>query len=124
MIQLRSMLSVADNSGALKLMVIHVYGGSKRRFGRIGDVLTTVVKEADPNGQVKKGEIVLAVLVRSRKELGRKDGSYIRFSENAAALIDNTRDKNPRGTRILGPVAREVKEKGFTKIASMAKEVL
>lgn len=124
MIQTRSILNVADNSGATKLRVIHVFGGSKRRFGRIGDILNCVVLEAQPNSQVKDSEIVKAVLVRSRKELGRKDGSYIRFSDNAAVLIDNAKDKNPRATRILGPVAREIKEKGFAKIASMAKEVI
>lgn len=124
MIQTRSILNAADNSGALKLRVIHIFGGSKHRFGKIGDILNCVVLEAQPNGQVKDGEIVKVVLVRTKKELGRKDGSYIRFSDNAGVLIDNPKDKNPRGTRILGPVAREVKEKGFTKIASMAKEVL
>lgn len=124
MIQTRSILNVADNSGATKLRVIHIFGGSKHKFGRIGDLLNCVVVEAQPNGQVKDGDIVKTVLVRSRKELGRIDGSYIRFSENAGVLIDNPKDKNPRGTRILGPVAREIKERGFTKIASMAKEVL
>lgn len=124
MIQGRTILNVADNSGALKIRVIHVFGGSKRRFGRIGDILNCVVLEAQPKSQVKKGEIVKAVLVRSRKELKRQDGSYIRFSDNAGVLIDNPEDKNPRGTRILGPVAREIKEGGFTKIASMAKEVI
>lgn len=124
MIQTHSILNAADNSGALKIRVIHVFGGSKHRFGRIGDILNCVVLEAQPNGQVKDGEIVKAVLVRSRKELRRTDGSYIRFSDNAAVLIDNPKDKNPKGTRILGPIAREIKEKGFAKIASMAKEVL
>lgn len=124
MIQTRSILNVADNSGALKIRVIHVFGGSKRRFGKIGDILNCVVLEAQPNSQVKDGEITKAILVRSRKELRRRDGSYIRFSDNAAVLIDNAKDKNPKGTRILGPVAREIKEKGFAKIASMAKEVL
>ncbi len=124
MIQTHSVLNAADNSGAIKMKVIHVFGGSKRRFGRIGDILNCVVMEVQPNGQIKDGEIVKAVLVRSRKELKRTDGSYIRFSDNAAVLIDNPKDKNPRGTRILGPIAREIKEKGFAKIASMAKEVL
>lgn len=124
MIQHRSILRVADNSGARSLMVIHVFGGSRRKFGRIGDVLNCVVQEANPNGQVKDSEMVKAVLVRSRKEFGRTDGSYIRFSDNAAVLIDNAKDKNPRGTRIFGPIAREVKERGFMKIASMATEVL
>lgn len=124
MIQNRSILHVADNSGAIKLRVIHVFGGSKHRFGRIGDIVNCVVFEAQPNSQLKDGQIVKAVLVRARKELGRKDGSYIRFSDNAAVVIDNPKDKNAIGTRILGPVAREIKEKGFTKIASMAKEVI
>lgn len=124
MIQDRSILNVADNSGALKMRVIHVFGGSKHRFGRIGDILNCVVTQAQPNSQAKDGEIVKVVLVRTRKELRRKDGSYIRFSDNAGVLIDNPKDRNPRGTRILGPIAREIKEKGFAKIASMAKEVL
>lgn len=121
---MRSILNVADNSGALKLRVIHIFGGSKHKFGKIGDILNCVVFGAQPDSGVKKGEMVKAILVRSRKELGRRDGSYIRFSDNAAVLIDNPKDKNPRGTRVLGPVAREVKEKGFTKIASMAREVI
>lgn len=124
MIQHRSMLKVADNSGARILQVIHIFGGSKRKFGYIGDVLNCVVKEAIPTGQVKEGEIVKVVLVRSRKEFKRKDGSYIRFSDNAGVLIDNPKDKNPRGTRIFGPVAREIRDKGFMKISSMAVEVL
>lgn len=124
MIQHRSMLKVADNSGARKLMVVHIFGGSKRRFGYLGDVLNCVVKEAIPTGQVKDGELVKAVLVRSRKEFKRADGSYIRFSDNAAVVIDNPKDKNPRATRIFGPIAREVRNKGFMKIASMAIEVV
>lgn len=124
MIQHRSILRACDNSGAKSLMVIHIFGGSKRKFGYIGDILNCVVKEATPEGGVKDGEIVKAVLVRARKEKQRKDGSYIRFSDNAAVLIDNAKDKNPRGTRIFGPIAREVKDRGFAKIASMAIEVL
>jgi len=124
MIQHRSILRVADNSGAKRLLVIHVLGGSKRKFGFIGDILNCVVKEASPNGQVKDSEIVKVVLVRSRKEYKRTDGSYIRFSDNAGVLIDNIKDKNPRGTRIFGPIAKEVKDKGFAKIASMAPEVI
>jgi large subunit ribosomal protein L14 len=124
MIQHRSILKACDNSGAKSLMVIHVFGGSKRKFGYVGDVLNCVVKEATPEGGVKDGEIVKAVLARARKEKQRKDGSYIRFSDNAAVLIDNAKDKNPRGTRIFGPIAREVKDNGFAKIASMAIEVL
>lgn len=124
MIQHRSILKVADNTGARRLMVIHIFGGSKRRFGYIGDVLNCVVKEATATGSVKTGEIVKTVLVRSRKEYRRKDGSFIRFSDNAGVLIDNPKDKNPRGTRIFGPIAREIKDKGFVKVASMAVEVL
>lgn len=124
MIQHRSMLTVADNSGARLLQVIHIFGGSKRKFGYIGDVLNCVVKQANPNGQVKDSEIVKAVLVRSRKEYRRPDGSYVRFSDNAAVLIDNQKDKNPRSTRIFGPIAREIRDKGFAKIASMAVEVV
>ena len=124
MVQHRSMLKVADNSGAKVLQVIHIFGGSKHKFGHIGDILNCVVKSANPNGQVKDGEIVKAVLVRSRKELKRKDGSLVRFSDNAAVVIDNMKDKNPKGTRIFGPIAREVRDAGFMKIASMAVEVV
>lgn len=124
MIQHRSILSVADNSGAKSLMTIHIYGGSKRKFGYLGDVLNCVVREASSTGAVKDGQMVKVVLVRSKKEHHRKDGSYVRFSDNAGVLIDNAKDKNPIGTRIFGPIAREVKEKGFAKIASMAIEVV
>ena len=124
MIQHRSVLRVADNSGAKSLMVIQVLGGSRRRFGYLGDVLNCVVREASSTGQVKDSEIVKAILVRARKEHKREDGSYIRFSDNAAVLIDNIKDKNPRGTRIFGPIAREIRDKGFMKIVSMAPEVL
>lgn len=124
MIQPRSILKVADNSGARALMVIHIYGGSKRKFGFVGDIINCVVKEAIPDGGVKDGEMVKAVLVRSRKEVRRKDGSFIRFSDNAAVVIDNQKDKNPKGTRIFGPIPREIKDRGFAKIASMAVEVL
>jgi large subunit ribosomal protein L14 len=124
MIQLRTVLASADNSGARELNVIHVFGGSKHRFGRIGDVINCVVKTAAPHGMVKDGEIVKCVVVRTRKEFRRADGSYVRFSNNAAVIIDNPKDKNPRGTRIFGPIAREVKDAGFTKIASMAPEVV
>lgn len=124
MIQTRSVLRVADNSGAKALIVIHVFGGSRRKFGRIGDVVNAVVMSAMPNGQVKDSEMVKAVIVRTRKEKRRKDGSYIRFSDNAAVIIDNAKDKNPRGTRIFGPIAREVRDNGFTRIASMAPEVV
>lgn len=124
MIQHRSMVKVADNSGAKVLQVIQIFGGSKHKFGTIGDVLNCVVKNADPNGQVKDGEIVKAVLIRSRKEIKRTDGSLVRFSDNAAVVIDTIKDKNPRGTRIFGPIAREVRDAGFSKIASMAIEVV
>ena len=124
MLQLRSIVNVADNSGAKTASIIRVYGGSKRKFGHIGDVIKCVVKEASPVGQVKESDMVEAVLVRSRKEYRRPDGSYIRFSDNAAVLIDNRKDKNPLGTRIFGPVAREIRDRGFTKISSMAIEVL
>ncbi len=124
MIQHRTMLKVADNSGAKVLQVIHIFGGSKRKFGYLGDVLNCVVKQAIPTGQVKTGEIVKVVVVRTRKETKRKDSSYIKFSDNAGVVIDNAKDKNPRGTRIFGPIAREVRDRGFNKIASMAIEVL
>ncbi len=124
MVQHRTMLRVADNSGAKLLQVVHVFGGSKRKFGYIGDILNCVVKEAAPNGTVKAHEIVKVVLVRSRKEFRRKDASYVRFSDNAAVVIDSIKDKNPKGTRIFGPIAREVRDAGFTKIASMAVEVV
>jgi large subunit ribosomal protein L14 len=124
MIQHRSMLTVADNSGAKVLQVIHVFGGSKHPKGAIGDIVNAVVKQAAPHGNVKEGEIVKAVLVRSRKEFRRRDGSYVRFSDNAGVLIDNLKDKNPRGTRIFGPIAREIRDLGFNKIASMAIEVV
>lgn len=124
MIQHRTILKAADNSGAKTLMVVHIYGGSKRKFGYLGDILNCVVKEASSTGQVKESEMVKAVLVRCRKEHKRPDGSYVRFSDNAAVLIDNEKDKNPKGTRIFGPISREVKEKGFAKMASMAIEVV
>ncbi len=124
MVQHRTLLKSADNSGAKTLRVIHIFGGSKRKFGYIGDILNCVVIEANPNGQVKDSEIVKVVLVRARKETRRKDGSYIRFSDNAGVVIDNMKDKNPRGTRIFGPIAREVRDAGFNKIASMAVEVV
>ena len=124
MVQNRTLLTVADNSGAKFLMVIHILGGSKRTYGYMGDMLTCVVKGASPVGAVKDGEIVKVVLVRAAKEQRRKDGSYIRFSDNAGVVIDNAKDKNPKGSRIFGPIAREVKENGFSKIASMAIEVI
>jgi large subunit ribosomal protein L14 len=124
MIQLRSTLKLADNSGAKKLRVIMVHGGSKRKFGYVGDVVTASVIQADSRGQTKKGEMVKAVIVRTRKETRRKDGSYIRFDDNAAVVLENMQNKNLIGTRIFGPIAREVKEAGYSKIASLASEVL
>jgi large subunit ribosomal protein L14 len=117
------MLVVADNSGCRQLQVIQIYGGSKRSFGYIGEVLGCVVKKALPHGQYKKGDKVKVVLVRSKKEYKRADGTYIRFSENAGVVID-TKTKDPIGSRIFGPVAREVKDAGFSKIASLAKNVV
>ncbi|OGH17877.1 MAG: 50S ribosomal protein L14 [Candidatus Levybacteria bacterium RIFCSPHIGHO2_02_FULL_37_10] len=124
MIQHRTILRAADNSGAKSLMVVHIFGGSQRKFGHIGDVLNCVVKGASSIGQIKDSQIVKVVLVRTRKEKRRADGSYIRFSDNAGVVIDNAQDKNPIGTRVFGPIAREVKDKGFSKIASMAIEVI
>jgi large subunit ribosomal protein L14 len=124
MVQHRTILKVADNSGAKQLVVIHIFGGSRRRFGYIGDVLNCVVRGASSIGTVKDSSIVKVLLVRTRKEKRRADGSFIRFSDNAGVVIDNATDKNPIGTRVFGPIAREVKEKGFSKIASMAVEVI
>lgn len=123
MLQTRSVVNSADNTGAKKLSIILVYGSTGRRFAYIGDVVQCVVKEADPIGTVKKHQLVKAVVVRTRKEFRRKDGSYIRFSDNAVVVIDNPKDKNPLGTRIFGPIARELKDKGYLKIISLAKEV-
>lgn len=123
MIQHRSILTVADNSGAKRLMCIRVLGGYRKRFARIGDVITCSVKEALPRTQVKKGEVVHVVIVRQRKELRRKDGTYIRFDENAGVIIDKASGE-PKGTRIFGPVARELRQKGFQRIVSLAPEVL
>jgi len=124
MIQLRSRLKLADNTGAKKLKVILVHGGSRRRFGRIADIVSAAVDGSDPNGIVKDKQIVKAVIVRTKKETRRSDGSYIRFSDNAAVIIEGLKSKIPLATRIFGPVAREVKEAGFNKIASLATEVL
>ena len=123
MVQHRTMLVTADNSGAKQLQVIHIYGGSVRRTGYIGEVLGCVVKKAIPHSQFKKGDKVKVVLVRSKKEVKRNDGTYIRFSENAGVVIDE-KTKDPLGTRIFGPIAREVKDAGFAKIASLAKNVV
>ena len=122
MIQQQSYLKVADNTGAKELMCIRVLGGSKRRYANIGDVVVASVKKATPGGTVKKGDVVKAVIVRSVRGLRRDDGTYIRFDENAAVIIKE--DKNPRGTRIFGPVARELRERDFMKILSLAPEVI
>ena len=122
MIQEESYLKVADNTGAKEIKTIRVLGGSKRKFGNIGDVVVASVRKAAPGGQVKKGEVVKAVIVRSAKGVRRADGSYVRFGDNAAVLIKE--DKNPRGTRIFGPVARELRDKDYMKILSLAPEVL
>ncbi len=122
MIQQETYLKVADNTGAKELKCIRVLGGSTRKFGNIGDVIVASVRKAQPGGTVKKGEVVKAVIVRSVKGIHRPDGSYVRFDENAAVLIRD--DKNPRGTRIFGPVARELRDKDYMKILSLAPEVL
>lgn len=122
MIQQETRLSVADNTGAKEILCIRVMGGSFRRTGNIGDIIVAAVKTASPGGVVKKGDVVKAVIVRSKKGLRREDGSYIRFDENAAVIIKD--DKSPKGTRIFGPVARELREKDFMKIISLAPEVL
>ena len=122
MIQVESYLKVADNTGAKEIHCIRVLGGSKRKYGNIGDVIVASVRKAAPNGTVKKGEVVKAVIVRSKKGVRRNDGTYVRFDENAAVLIKE--DKNPRGTRIFGPVARELRDKEYMKILSLAPEVI
>ena len=122
MVQMQSRLKVADNTGAKEIMCIRVLGGTRRRYANIGDVIVASVKKAQPGGTVKKGDVVKAVIVRSTKGMRRDDGSYIRFDENAAVIIGN--DKNPVGTRIFGPVARELRDKDYLKIASLAPEVL
>ena len=123
MIQVQSMVEVADNTGAQKLMCIKVLGGSRKRYASLGDIIVGAVKEAIPNKLVKKSEVVRAVIIRTKKEVRRKDGSYIRFDENAAVIIDK-KNKEPKGTRIFGPVARELRNKGYKKIVSLAPEVL
>ena len=123
MIQQETLMKVADNTGARTLLVIHIMGGSTRRYGHVGDVVVGTVKSATPQGSVKKSEVVKAVVVRCAKEWCREDGSHIRFDDNAAVILD-TDGQNPKGTRIFGPVARELREKGFMKIVSLAPEVL
>ena len=122
MLQQESYLKVADNTGAKEIKCIRVLGGSKRKYGNIGDVIVASVRKAAPNGTVKKGEVVKAVIVRSKKGVRRNDGTYVRFDDNAAVLIKD--DKNPRGTRIFGPVARELRDKDYMKILSLAPEVI
>jgi large subunit ribosomal protein L14 len=122
MIQAYTRLRVADNTGAREIMCIKVLGGTRRRYAQVGDTIVASVKVATPDSVVKKGEVVRAVIVRTAKEYGRPDGSYIRFDENAAVILD--RERNPRGTRIFGPVARELREKGYMKIVSLSPEVL
>ncbi len=122
MIQMQSMLTVADNSGARKIMCVKVLGGSRRRYARLGDIIVATVKEAIPEGNVKKGTVVKAVIVRTAKEFRRPDGSYIKFDENAAVLINQAQE--PIGTRIFGPVARELRDRKFMKIISLAPEVI
>ena len=122
MIQQESYLKVADNTGAKEIKCIRVLGGSKRKYGNIGDIIVASVRKAAPGGQVKKGEVVKAVIVRSAKGVRRADGTYVRFDDNAAVLIKD--DKNPRGTRIFGPVARELRDKDYMKILSLAPEVI
>jgi large subunit ribosomal protein L14 len=121
-IQNESRLKVADNTGAREILCIRVRGGSRRRYAGVGDTITATVKQAAPNGSVKKGEVVTAVVVRTKKQFGRDDGTYIAFDENAAVIIDQ--QNNPRGTRIFGPVARELRDRNFMKIISLAPEVL
>jgi large subunit ribosomal protein L14 len=121
-IQAETRLRVADNTGAREILCIRVMGGSQRRYARVGDVIVGTVKNATPNGAVKKGDVVKAVVVRTKKAYGREDGTFIAFDENAAVIIDNA--SNPRGTRIFGPVARELRERNFMKIISLAPEVL
>jgi large subunit ribosomal protein L14 len=123
MIQQESRLKVADNSGAKEVLCIQVVGGSGRRYASIGDIIIATVKQASPQSAVKKGDIVKAVVVRTKKEIGRTDGSYIRFDDNAAVILD-AEGRGPRGTRIFGPIARELREKGFMRIVSLAPEVL
>ena len=122
MVQMESYLKVADNTGAKEIHTIRVLGGSKRKYGNIGDIIVASVRKASPGGTVKKGDVVKAVIVRTKRGVRREDGSYVRFDENAAVIIKE--DKNPRGTRIFGPVARELREKDFMKILSLAPEVI
>jgi large subunit ribosomal protein L14 len=123
MIQMKTKLKVADNTGAKVVQCIRVLGGSKRRYGRVGDLIVAVVKEAEPRREIKKHDIVRAVIVRTKKEIRRKDGTYVRFDDNACVIVD-PKTGDPKGTRIIGPIAREVKEKGFEKVAALAEEIV
>ena len=123
MIQVQSMLKVADNSGAKRIMCIRVLGGYQKRYARIGEIITATVKEAAPHTPIKKGDVVRAILVRTKKEIRRKDGTYLRFDDNACVIVDKEK-KEPKGTRVFGPIAREVRRAGYFKIASQAPEVL
>ncbi|MBI2551040.1 50S ribosomal protein L14 [Candidatus Uhrbacteria bacterium] len=124
MVQERAILQVADNSGAKRVRVIRVFGGYQKRYARVGDIIAGAVFEAEPHAAVKKGDVVQAVVVRTRKETRRADGTYIRFDDNSLVLITNKKDKDPRGTRVFGPVPRELRKMGFAKIISLAPEVL
>ena len=124
MIQEESYLKVADNTGAKELKTIRVLGGSRRKYGNVGDVIVASVRKAAPGGSVKKGDVVKAVIVRTKRGVRRADGTYVRFDENAAVLINSNEDHNPKGTRIFGPVARELRDKDFMKILSLAPEVI
>lgn len=124
MIQVQTHLKVADNSGAKEIMCIRVLGGTGRRYAHVGNIIIAAVKSASPHAAIKKGDVVKAVVVRTAKEIRRADGSYLRFSDNAAVIINDIEKKDPKGTRIFGPVAREIRKAGFVKIASLAPEVL
>ena len=124
MVQVQTYLKVADNSGAKEVMCIRVLGGYKRRYGHVGDIVVVAVKSAVPHAAIKKGDVAKAVIVRTKKEIRRPDGSYVRFDDNACVIINDAEKKDPKGTRIFGPVAREVRREGFVKIASLAPEVL
>lgn len=123
MLQMRSMLKVADNTGVKKVMLIGVPGKGNRRYAYIGDVITVTVKEADPQSEIKKGTVVHAVVVRTRKEYRRKDGSYIRFDDNACVILQSKTSKDPKGTKVFGPIAKEIRDLGYTKIAALAPEM-
>jgi large subunit ribosomal protein L14 len=124
MVQVQTYLTVADNSGAKEAQCIRVLGGTKRRYGHVGDIVIVAIKSAAPHAAIKKGDVAKAVIVRTKKEIRRQDGSYVRFDDNACVIINDVEKKDPKGTRIFGPVAREIRHAGFVKIASLAPEVL